>query len=129
MDPYSPENAPPDPRALMPDERWAALFTPAMLTPFRPERGSMGDPLPALEVHFLDHPTRHDAMALMLLDGDGWNASAERRRDILEMVGAQLAERQWHVFALRLATAAWMRGFTTEEEAARQGRKIEDLRR
>ena len=116
--------APPDPRVLMPDERWQELFTPELLTPFVPQRGSDGDPIPALEVHFLD--TDHKAsMALMLLAGDAWNASAEVRRDILAQLGAKMADDGWMVFALRLATAAWMREFTKDEEAQRNGRLIE----
>jgi hypothetical protein len=108
----------------MPDERWQELFTPESLAPFAPERGMEDDPIPALEVHFLDKDHK-GAVALMLLAGDNWNDSAELRREILAQLGTKMADEGWQVFALRLATAAWMRDFTKEEEAARQERKIE----
>jgi hypothetical protein len=97
-----------------------------MLKPFVPERGSTGDPIPGLEVHFLDYPTRQDALALMLLEGERWNESSELRRSMMTTLGEQMAERNWQVYALRLATSAWMRQMTPEEEAARAGRKVSD---
>jgi hypothetical protein len=113
-----------DPTVLMPDAFWQELFTPPHLDWCKPKRGDTGDPIPTLEVRFLDHPTGQDALALMVLAHEDWNVY-EARREMMATLGEQWAERQWKVYALRLASAAWLREMTPEEEAARAGRKIE----
>ena len=58
---------------------WHELFTPPHLDWCKPTRGDEGDPIPTLEVRFLDYPYRQDALVLIVLAHDGWNLSATRR--------------------------------------------------
>lgn len=109
-------------QAFFPDEEWYSLFTSTHLDHLAPKRGSQDDPLPCLEVHYREQGTRKIAAMMLAIDGfNDWDTRMVVMRDI----GRKWAEEGWQVLALRLATTAWGKTLTPEEQAARGRRLIE----
>ena len=110
-------------KLLFPDVDWFALWQSAALTPFVPSRGQKDDPVPMLEVHYLE-PSGARAIAVFALAFDGFN-DWQTRRQILRTLGERWALDGWQVLALRFAVSAWRRLFTPEEARTRKGRLVE----
>lgn len=110
-------------KLLFPDLQWFALWSTGALQRFLPKRGERDDPVPALEVHYMqaDGSPAIAYMVLAIEDFNEWHV----RRQVLHDLGLKWATDGWQVLALVFATCAWTRAFTEEEYAARAGRLVE----
>ena len=99
------------------------MWQTGALNLFLPKRGQKDDPVPMLEVHYLEPSGRH-AVAVIALALENFNEWSGRVQ-ALALLGETWAHAGWQVLALRLSACAWIRRFSDQELQARGNRLIE----